>query len=88
MASAAVPATPAPQETWSIQIGAFLDGENAKRQQEELRRQGIDLQIVETPEGGRSWFRTRLGEFPSRAEAESAGAALPPEIPHEVIRTR
>ncbi len=32
---------PAPEETWSIQFGAFLEEENAKEQREQLERQGL-----------------------------------------------
>jgi hypothetical protein len=77
-------------EVWSLQFGAFLDRENATRQADDLRRQGLDPRIDESEEEGRSWFRTRFGEVSTRAMAESLAAAarLPQGIPYQIVRVR
>jgi tetratricopeptide (TPR) repeat protein len=88
---AATPApAPAPEETWSIQFGAFLEEENAKEQREQLEEKGCEARIDEEEEEGRHWYRVRMGELPGRAAAESlaAGSAQQSGIPYQIVRVR
>jgi hypothetical protein len=81
-------ASPASQEEWSLQFGAFLDQENATAQVHEFQRKGLELRIDEATDDGRAWFRTRFGKFTSHAAAEStaAGLGLPAGTPHDIVR--
>lgn len=89
----ALPAASAPapaHESWSLQFGAFLEAENAEAQVRALQREGLDLRTDETVEDGRSWYRTRLGAFATRAAAEStaAGLDLPSTAPYQIVRVQ
>ncbi|MDM7916082.1 MAG: SPOR domain-containing protein [Candidatus Eisenbacteria bacterium] len=83
-------AAPPPEESWSIQFGAFLDAQNAREQLDSLQAKGIDARIDESDEADRRWFRIRAGEFHSQAEAESLAQGIvgPDSIPHQIVRVR
>jgi len=71
------PATASAEPTgWTIQTGAFLDQENARRQQEEMRARGLEPRVEERPEDEKTWFVVRVGEYASREEADSAASVL------------
>lgn len=61
---------------WTIQTGAFLDPENARRQQTEVRERGLDPRIEERREDEKTWYLVRVGEYGTREEADSAASAL------------
>jgi len=60
---------------WAVQFGAFLERENAEGQVAELARLGLEVGIEETRQGGRVWYRTRIGGIDGRDAADSVAAA-------------
>ena len=86
---AASPPAAAP-ESWSIQFGAFLGTENAEAQVKALRRDGLEVRADASVEDGRTWYRTRLGAFSTRAAAEStaAGLKLPSGVTAQIVRVQ
>ncbi len=60
-----------PRMTHSVQVGAFLVPENARKQAERLSAKGYPARILEVKDSqGRSWYAVRIGEYPSRAAAQ------------------
>jgi cell division protein FtsN len=60
-------ATPAPVYTHSVQVGAFLEEENAGRIASELAAKGYPAKIVPINDPrNRTWHTVRIGDFPSR----------------------
>jgi rare lipoprotein A len=62
-----VPATP-----FIVQAGAYTDHSNAVRAQRTLAARYSQVWIAITQEGAQTFYRVRLGTFPSRADAEQA----------------
>jgi len=61
----------APRMTHSVQVGAFLVLENARKQAERLGAKGYAARVVEVKDSrGRSWFAVRIGDYPSREAAQ------------------
>lgn len=62
--------------TWfSVQVGAFTSGENARNLAETLRGRGYDVHHVTIREAsGRGLIAVRLGRYPDRQAAEAAAA--------------
>jgi hypothetical protein len=83
------PASGAEASAWAIQTGAFLDQDNARRQQEQVEALGLGLEsrIEERAEEGETWYLVRAGRYASKEEADSAAAALldSESIPHEIV---
>lgn len=79
-----------PEESWSVQFGAFLEEPNAKEMLEQLDRKGCDARIDEEEQDGQRWYRVRLGELPARAAAESLAAQVTESsgLPSEIVRIR
>jgi general secretion pathway protein A len=56
--------------THSVQVGAYLVPENARRQVEQLSAKGYPARIFEAKDSqGRSWYAVRIGDYPSSAAA-------------------
>jgi type II secretory pathway predicted ATPase ExeA len=61
---------PAPQMTHSVQVGAYLVPENARKQLERLSAKGYPARIFEVKDSqGRSWSAVRIGDYPSSEAA-------------------
>ncbi len=60
----------APRMTHSVQIGAYLVPENARKQVERLGAKGYPARIFEVKDSqGRSWSTVRIGDYPSSEAA-------------------
>lgn len=69
---------------WRVQVGAFQDAERAARLADEMRKRGLAA-IVETVD---IFYKVRVGNFSSRAEAETLAGQLSGEgLPTFVILT-
>lgn len=80
----------APEETWAIQLGAFLEEGNAKALQRELDRKGCETRVDEDDEDGRHWYRIRTGECRSRSAAESLAVTVTEKcgVEAQIVRVR
>jgi cell division septation protein DedD len=55
---------------FTVQLGAFLQSENAQMLSRQLERRGYDPTVVPMDDArGRTWFLVRIGTFRTRAEA-------------------
>ena len=61
---------------YSIQIEAVMDRSGADSMVAKLRHLGYEGYLVETVIGGETWYRVRIGPFPSEAAAQSAEQKL------------
>ena len=61
---------------YSIQIEAVMDKSGADGMVAKLRHLGYEGYLVETLIGGETWYRVRIGPFPTEAEAQSAEQKL------------
>ncbi|MBI5581124.1 MAG: AAA family ATPase [Deltaproteobacteria bacterium] len=60
----------APRMTHSVQVGAYLVPENARKQVELLGAKGYPARIFEVKDSrGRSWYSVRIGDYPSSEAA-------------------
>ena len=56
--------------THSVQVGAYLVPENARKQVERLSAKGYPARIFEVKDSqGRSWSAVRIGDYPSSEAA-------------------
>lgn len=62
--------------TVTIQIGSFRDAANAERLKNGLEFQYNNVYILEAAVRGDTYYRVRLGKFPSRNEAQKVANAL------------
>jgi cell division septation protein DedD len=67
-----LPASAAPGKPFTVQVSAVKSEEEARRLLEKLRQRGYAgyIEPVAIPEKG-TWYRVRMGEFPSRDLARS-----------------
>jgi DedD protein len=64
------PQATVPNGTWTLQLGASLNRENAERQAGRLREKGYAPYIVSADVPGKgTWYRVRMGSFPSKDAA-------------------
>ena len=57
--------------THSVQVGAYLVPENARKQAERLGAKGYPARIFEVKDSrGRSWYAVRIGDYPSSEAAQ------------------
>jgi type II secretory pathway predicted ATPase ExeA/cell division protein FtsN len=57
--------------THSVQVGAYLVPENARKQVERLGAKGYPARIFEAQDSqGRSWYTVRIGDYPSSEAAQ------------------
>lgn len=61
--------------SWSVQVGAFLQPENARRTASEFSGRGWPARIFVFRDGkGRTWHTVRIGDHAARGEAEAQAA--------------
>lgn len=61
---------------WTVQASATTDKNEAKALLDGLKAKGYDAFIVEAEIKGHNWYRIRVGNLPSRREAEALGKVL------------
>jgi cell division septation protein DedD len=61
---------------WTVQASATTDKNDAKALLDHLKAKGYDAFIVEAEVKGHNWYRIRVGNLPSRQEAEVLGKTL------------
>jgi cell division septation protein DedD len=61
---------------WTVQASATTDKSDAKALFDHLKAKGYDAFIVEAEVKGHNWYRIRVGNLPSRQEAEALGKTL------------
>jgi DedD protein len=59
-----------------VQVAAVTDRAAAAATAERLGRQGLSAATVSAVVNGRTWYRVRVGSFPSREAAERAAGLL------------
>lgn len=59
-----------------VQAGAFRTDEDAQAQRAKLAMLGIEAQVTEREQSGRTVFRVRVGPFKQKAQAEALQAQL------------
>jgi cell division protein FtsN len=58
--------------THSVQVGAFLNPENAEHTAAQLNAKGYSAKILQmTDAKGRAWHTVRIGDYPSRQAAQA-----------------
>lgn len=75
-AAEAAPATGADPFTYFVQAGAFRSPEEAQAQKARLAMLGMDANITERDQGGRTVFRVRMGPFGQKSMAEATREQL------------
>lgn len=55
---------------FTVQVGSFVDKDNAREVCDRLQRRGYTTHISEVRRGGRLFYRVRVGEFDTKVEAE------------------
>ncbi len=69
------PSAAASRPSWSVQVGAFLQPENARRTASEVSGRGWPARIaVFRDNQGRTWHTVRIGDHADRAKAEAQAA--------------
>jgi cell division septation protein DedD len=72
-----VPIKPAQKESYySIQVGAFADFSNARKESDKFSRLGYQTEILSTIKKNRKLFRVRIGKFKTKLEAQREKAKL------------
>jgi cell division septation protein DedD len=66
---------------WSVQVNATRDASTAKRLVDYLRARGFDAYDVRVDVRGESWFRVRVGRYPTMQEATAMVVRLRNEEP-------
>jgi cell division septation protein DedD len=61
---------------WTVQASATTDINDAKALLDRLKAKGYDAFIVEAEVKGHNWYRIRVGNLPSRQDAEALGKTL------------
>jgi cell division septation protein DedD len=69
-------ASPPPQGTWLVQVGAFSDSRVAEKLAGDLRAKGFAVRIAPGAAAGDGRWRVRVGPVGSRPEAEELAARL------------
>jgi cell division protein FtsN len=69
--------TPSLKMTHSVQAGAFLNIEYAEEVVAQLKSKGYPAQIIMVKDSiGRSWYTVRIGDYPSKEEAQAEADAF------------
>ncbi len=78
---------PSLEGNFAIQVGSFVEKDNARRLQEELRKKHSQVYIVFWQGHTRSFYRVRIGSFRTEAEARRYGEFLRQEnLPVFIVR--
>lgn len=69
-------ASPPPEGTWLVQVGAFSDSRVAEKLAGDLRKKGFAVRVAPAAEAGDGRWRVRVGPVDSRPHAEELAARL------------
>lgn len=61
---------------YSVQVGSFTAESNAQALKAELEQKVVSVHLVKALIGGEAYYRVRVGQFASRAEAQRAAERL------------
>jgi DedD protein len=56
---------------WTVQVNAFPDERSAKLWVDRLKNKGYNAYVTEVQNRGKTWYRVRVGSYPSREEAKT-----------------
>jgi DedD protein len=65
-----------PTKPYNIQIDAVMDRRNAERMSERIRKLGYPAFLVPTTIAGQTWWRVRVGPYPTKEAAQAAQERL------------
>jgi cell division septation protein DedD len=65
--------------SWSVQVNATKDRSTARQIVEQLRGRGYNAYTVEVPVRGETWYRVRVGRFPTMGAATAMVVRLKSE---------
>lgn len=78
---------PSLEGTFTIQVGAFVEKENAQRLRAQLQKKHKQVQIILWENNNQRVYRVRVGSFPTEIEARRYGELLRQEnLPVFVVR--
>lgn len=70
----AAQAQPAPKPSgpvFTVQVGSFRDRASAERHRADLKRKGVESEIVTARVDNQDWYRLQVGRFDSRDKAQA-----------------
>jgi septal ring-binding cell division protein DamX len=73
------------QGRFAVQVAAASDRATADEAAARLRRHGLDAVTVAATVNGRTWYRTRVGNFPSQQAAAQAAGILGAAFGYDAI---
>jgi DedD protein len=76
------PLPPHKRRGYNIQIQAVMDKSGADAMVAKLQRMGYQAYTMETQIGGQTWYRVRVGPYPTEAEAKAAEERLHQQYSH------
>jgi len=65
---------------YAVQVAALTDRQAAAAAAERLRAQGLPAATVTATSKGKTWYRLRVGSFPSREAAARAAGLMHAEL--------
>jgi cell division septation protein DedD len=67
---------PTPPKRYTVQVGVFLDSENSRLLQEDLKNRGYSSHLKTAEEGGQKLTRVRIGSYPNPDAAAAAAEEM------------
>jgi cell division septation protein DedD len=68
--------TPPKPKRYTVQVGVFLDSENSRLLQEDLKNRGYSSHLKTAEEGGQKLTRVRIGSYPNPDAAAAAAEEM------------
>ena len=63
-------------DPFTLQVGAYLNQQDAKRQVRELRKKNLNAYLTEAQSRDRKWYQVRISHFEDRHQAKTYGESL------------
>jgi hypothetical protein len=73
---APIPVVAPVDDPFTLQVAAYLKGDDARRYVEQLKKQGLDAYWTRDKGNDRTWYKVRVSHFKTKAEARSMGETL------------
>lgn len=73
---APIPVVTAVDDPFTLQVAAYLKGDDARRYVEQLKKQGLDAYWTRDKGNNRTWYKVRVSHFKTKAEARAMGETL------------